>query len=106
MHVINDGKELNRIIFLMLIYLLGCNSVPDNNESKINVSSEAEKRVHELINKNVVASAEIYNDPSTSRGSDKIFVFLFGFLIFWVFVLRARCDMGFRFRIFSFFFGM
>ena len=76
MHVINDGKELNRIIFLMLIYLLGCNSVPDNNESKINVSSEAEKRVHELINKNVVASAEIYNDPSTSRGSDKIFVFL------------------------------
>ena len=75
MHIINDGKELNRIIFLLLMYLLGCNSVP-NNESKINVSSEAEKRVHELINKNVVASAEIYNDPSTSRGSDKIFVFL------------------------------
>ena len=65
MHVINDGKELNRIIFLLLMYLLGCNSVP-NNESKINVSSEAEKRVHELINKNVVASAEIYNDPSSS----------------------------------------
>jgi len=74
--IINDGKELNRIIFLLLIYLLGCNSVPDNNESKIKVSLEAEKRVHELINKNMVASAEIYNDPSMSRGSDEIFVYL------------------------------
>ena len=77
MFIINDGKELNRIIFLILIFLFGCDSIQDNiNAPKIEVSPVAIKRAQELVNNNFVIAAEIYNDPSTIRGSDKNFVYL------------------------------
>ena len=51
--MINSGSELNKIIYLILIILFGCNSLHySESESKITVSPEVKKRVQELIKNN------------------------------------------------------
>ena len=73
--MINSGSELKKIIYLILIILFGCNSLPNSkSESKITVSPEVKKRVEELIKNNIVAAAEIFNQPSLNKDSEQKFI--------------------------------
>jgi len=75
--MINSGSELNKIIYLILIILFGCNSLPNSeNKSKIKVSPEVKKRVQELINNNIIEAAEVFNKPSSNKAFERNFVSL------------------------------
>ena len=75
--MINSGSELNKIIYLILILLFGCNSLPNSeNKSKIKVSPEVKKRVQELINNNIIEAAEVFNKPSSNKAFERNFVSL------------------------------
>ena len=66
---------MNKIIYLILIILFGCNSLPySKSESKIAVSPEVKKRVQELIKNNIVVAAEIFNKPSLNKDSEQKFI--------------------------------
>ena len=71
MLIINDGNKLNRIIFLIVVFIFGCDNV-----AKVEVSQEAKKRVQELNNNNIVDYAELFNKPSSNKDLDRNFVFL------------------------------
>ena len=74
--MIDSGIELNKIIYLIIIILFGCNSSPySKSESKITVSPEVEKRVKELIKNNIVSAAEIFNKPSLNKDSEQKFIY-------------------------------
>ena len=74
--MIDSGIELNKIIYLIIIILFGCNSSPySRSESKITVSPEVEKRVKELIKNNIVSAAEIFNKPSLNKDSEQKFIY-------------------------------
>ena len=71
MLIINDGNKLNRIIYLIVIFIFGCDNV-----AKLEISQKAKKRAQELTTNNIVESAELFNKPSSNKNLDRNFVFL------------------------------
>ena len=67
---------MNKIINVILILFIGCNSSTDNNESKIETALYAKKRVQELIDNNIISAAEIFNSSNFDKNSEQKFIHL------------------------------
>ena len=67
---------MNKIINVILILFIGCNNSTDNNESKIETTLYAKKRVQELIDNNIISAAEIFNSSNLDKNSEQKFIYL------------------------------